>query len=94
MGHSGLQKEVLALYRRALRMINSKPAPNRPNFYILVQHEFRVRGAVSPRDVNTIEYLMRQGRKRLEVLEDRGVKECWVSGEMRAWWDSTGRRRA
>ncbi|KAG9092796.1 hypothetical protein FRC06_011786 [Ceratobasidium sp. 370] len=87
MGHSGLQKEVLALYRRALRMVHSKPASSRLNFYILVQYEFRVRGAVSPRDVNTIEYLMRQGRKRLEMMEDRGVKECWVSGEMQRWWN-------
>jgi succinate dehydrogenase assembly factor 1 len=68
-------------------MVHSKPPPTRENFYILVQHEFRVRGAVSPRDVNAIEHLMRKGRKQLDMLEDRGVKECWVSGEMRTWWD-------
>ncbi|CAE6417522.1 unnamed protein product [Rhizoctonia solani] len=84
---SGLQKEVLGLYRRALRMARSKPASSRGNFNILVQYEFRVRGAVSPRDVGTIEYLVRRGKKRLEMLEDPGVKECWVSGEMREWWD-------
>lgn len=71
----------------ALRMVNSKPPPARPNFNILVQYEFRVRGAVSPRDVNAVEYLMRQGRKKLEMLEDRGVKDCWVSAEMRTWWE-------
>ncbi|CAE7222203.1 unnamed protein product [Rhizoctonia solani] len=74
---SGLQKEVLGLYRRALRMVRSKPSPSRENFRILVQYEFRVRGAVSPRDVGTIEYLVRRGKKRLDMLEDAGVKECW-----------------
>ncbi|KAF8599459.1 hypothetical protein BDV93DRAFT_449305 [Ceratobasidium sp. AG-I] len=90
MHHSGLQKEVLALYRRALRMVNSKPPLTRPNFNILVQYEFRVRGAVSPRNVNAVEYLMRQGRKKLEMMEDRGVKDCWVGGEMRTWWEKGG----
>ncbi|KAH7336766.1 hypothetical protein B0J17DRAFT_718688 [Rhizoctonia solani] len=83
---SGLQKEVLGLYRRALRMARSKPAESRENFNILVQYEFRVRGAVNARDVGTIEYLIRRGKKRLDMLEDVGVKECWVSGEMREWW--------
>ncbi|CAE6413025.1 unnamed protein product [Rhizoctonia solani] len=67
---SGLQKEVLGLYRRALRMARSKPAHSRENFNILVQYEFRVRGAVSGRDVGTIEYLVRHGKKRLDMLED------------------------
>ncbi|ELU37667.1 hypothetical protein AG1IA_08304 [Rhizoctonia solani AG-1 IA] len=83
---SGLQKEVLGLYRRALRMVQSKPLGARENFTILVQYEFRVRGAVSARDVGTIEYLIRRGKKRVEMLEDPGVKECWVSGEMRDWY--------
>jgi succinate dehydrogenase assembly factor 1 len=67
-------------------MAHSKPPGARENFTILVQYEFRVRGAVGARDVGTIEYLIRRGKKRLDMLEDPGVKECWVSAEMRDWY--------
>ncbi|KAG8689551.1 hypothetical protein FRC11_001984, partial [Ceratobasidium sp. 423] len=73
----------------ALRMARSKPAHSRENFNILVQYEFRVRGAVNARDVGTIEYLIRHGKKRLDMLEDAGVKECWVSKDMLEWWSQS-----
>lgn len=105
-GKSGLQREVLALYRRyvlsfsmpqrgdhvhisaqrALRMVNTKPPPTRAKFLLLVRYTFRANASsVSPRDVSVIEHLMRKGTRQLEMYEDHGVKECWVSEEMLLW---------
>lgn len=86
LGKSGLQKDVLALYRRAIRMVNTKPPPTRPKFLLLVRYTFRVNASsVSPRDVSAIEHLMRKGTRQLEMYENLGVKDCWLSEEMLLW---------
>ncbi|PFH54079.1 hypothetical protein AMATHDRAFT_136135 [Amanita thiersii Skay4041] len=83
---SGLQREVLALYRRALRMVATKPPATRPKFRLFVQHSFRTNATnLSPRDVSAIEHLLRKGRRQLEVYEHASVKDCWVSQEMNVW---------
>ncbi|KZT73760.1 hypothetical protein DAEQUDRAFT_661624 [Daedalea quercina L-15889] len=84
--HSGLQKEVLALYRRALRMAHSKPSAVRQNFDLFVRYTFRTRAsAVSSRDVAAIEHLLRHGRRQVEMYEDNKVRNCFVSKEMLEW---------
>ncbi|EMD39940.1 hypothetical protein CERSUDRAFT_103849 [Gelatoporia subvermispora B] len=84
--HSGLQREVLSLYRRALRMVNSKPEPARPKFLLYVRHAFRTQAtAVSPRNISAIEHILRRGRRQLEMYEDSKVRDCWVSKEMLQW---------
>ncbi|KAK7689997.1 hypothetical protein QCA50_006639 [Cerrena zonata] len=91
--HSGLQKEVLALYRRALRMVQTKPPPVQPKFRLFVQHTFKTQAfSLSPKDISAIEHLLRKGKKQLEVYEDPKVRDCWVSKEMRDW-DERHRRR-
>ncbi|TFK64621.1 hypothetical protein BDN72DRAFT_846385 [Pluteus cervinus] len=90
---SGLQKEVLALYRRALRITNSKPPQTRSKFRLFVRYTFHMNAAnVSPREVGAVEYLLRKGKRQIEAFEDPAVKDCWVSGEMRAW-DQTRNKR-
>jgi succinate dehydrogenase assembly factor 1 len=67
-------------------MVNTKPPPSRPKFLLLVRYTFRVNASrVSPRDVSAIEHLMRKGSRQLEMYEDHGVKDCWVSGGMLEW---------
>ncbi|EIM85801.1 uncharacterized protein STEHIDRAFT_58727 [Stereum hirsutum FP-91666 SS1] len=84
--HSGLQKDVLALYRRALRMVRTKPENVQPKFSLFVRWSFRTQSAgVSPRNVSTIEHLLRKGARQLETYESPTVKDCWVSGEMKQW---------
>ncbi|KAI0051399.1 hypothetical protein FA95DRAFT_1485324 [Auriscalpium vulgare] len=84
--HSGLQKEVLALYRRALRMVRTKPAATRDKFHLFVRYSFKTQATTfSPRKVSTVEHLIRKGRKQLETYESPAVKDCWVSREMREW---------
>ncbi|KAI9435376.1 hypothetical protein F5148DRAFT_989868 [Russula earlei] len=84
--HSGLQKEVLALYRRALRMVRTKPPPSRDKFRLFVRYSFKTQAAaVSPRSVGTVEHLIRRGQRQLETYEHPAVRDCQVSREMRDW---------
>ncbi|KAJ7600710.1 hypothetical protein C8J56DRAFT_847282 [Mycena floridula] len=90
---SGLQQEVLNLYRRALRMAQRKPQSTRAKFDLLVRYTFRQRASsVSARDVSAIEHLMRTGKRKIEMYEDPSVKDCWVSEEMQEWSKSQKRR--
>ncbi|KIK52048.1 hypothetical protein GYMLUDRAFT_180533 [Collybiopsis luxurians FD-317 M1] len=83
---SGIQKDVLSLYRRALRMVKTKPPSTQDKFSLFVRYTFRQNASsVSPRDVNAIEHLMRKGKRQLEMYEHPSVKDCRVSHEMREW---------
>ncbi|KAI8978664.1 hypothetical protein BD414DRAFT_374663, partial [Trametes punicea] len=91
---SGLQREVLALYRRALRTVNTKPPAAQPKFRLLARYSFRTQAAaVSPRDISAIEHLLRKGRQQLEIYEDPKVRDCWVSTEMVQWGEKNKERR-
>ncbi|OBZ71327.1 Succinate dehydrogenase assembly factor 1A, mitochondrial [Grifola frondosa] len=83
---SGLQKEVIALYRRALRMVNTKPTHAQPKFSLFVRYTFRTQAAsVSSREVAAIEHMLRRGRRQVEMYEDGNVRDCWVSVDMVQW---------
>ncbi|KAJ7863114.1 hypothetical protein B0H14DRAFT_3862984 [Mycena olivaceomarginata] len=59
---SGLQKEILNLYRRALRIPRTKPTQTRAKWDLLIRYSFRNNAAsVSPRDVSAIDHLLRVG---------------------------------
>ncbi|KAJ1945044.1 hypothetical protein FBU59_002429 [Linderina macrospora] len=67
---SGLQKDVLRLYRDCLR------ADTRPRFYAFTRREFEKNiGAMKRTDVKAIEYLMRIGRRRLEQYRNPNVRD-------------------
>ncbi|OCH86397.1 hypothetical protein OBBRIDRAFT_797240 [Obba rivulosa] len=84
--HSGLQKEVFSLYRRALRMVNLKPEQARQKFLLYVRYTFKSQAAaVPPRNISAIEHMLRRGRRQLEMYEDSKVRDCWVSKEMLEW---------
>ncbi|KAF8271990.1 hypothetical protein EI94DRAFT_1567317 [Lactarius quietus] len=84
--HSGLQKEVFALYRRSLRMVRTKPPSTRDKFRLFIRYSFKTQAvAVSPRSVSTVEHLVRRGKRQLETYENPSVTDCWVSQEMRDW---------
>ncbi|RPD62422.1 hypothetical protein L226DRAFT_532572 [Lentinus tigrinus ALCF2SS1-7] len=83
---SGLQKEVLALYRRALRMVNAKPPAAQPKFKLYVRYTFKTQAtSVSPRDISAIEHMLRRGRRQIEMYEDTNVRDCFVSHGMLQW---------
>ncbi|KAH9922785.1 uncharacterized protein BXZ73DRAFT_51194 [Epithele typhae] len=83
---SGLQKDVLSLYRRALRMVSTKPEHAQSRFRTFVRYTFRTEAtSVSPRDIGAIEFLLRRGRRQLELYENPKVTDCFVSPEMYEW---------
>eukprot|EP00850_Spirogloea_muscicola_P009229 SM000051S17589 [mRNA] locus=s51:560086:560761:- [translate_table: standard] len=73
---SGIQREVLSLYRACLRAARAK----RPLAQVVALREharadFRRHAATVPRgDYRTIEFLLRQGRRRLQALAPPDVK--------------------
>lgn len=65
MARSRLQREVLNLYKSCLAAAKGKPGFDRT-----VREEFR-RNAIVPRaETMRIEYLLRNGRKKLEMIQD------------------------
>lgn len=71
---------------RALRVVRTKPIHTRPKFLLTIRHAFRATPSwVSARDFETVEFLLRRGRRQVEMWEDVNVRDCWVSEEMREW---------
>ncbi|XP_078438488.1 LYR family of Fe/S cluster biogenesis protein [Wolffia australiana] len=68
-GHSGLQKQVLALYRGFLRAARLKAPAERRQIEGIVTAEFRRDAkAVDRKNFLYIEYLLRKGKKQLDQL--------------------------
>ncbi|KAL7801359.1 hypothetical protein V8C43DRAFT_301370 [Trichoderma afarasin] len=72
---SGLQKEVLALYRQCLRECRKKPQNTRAHFEKFVRDEFSRNIAVEKRDFAAIEFLLRKGHRQLDVYSSPGIKD-------------------
>ncbi|KAL2349690.1 hypothetical protein BJ546DRAFT_1017424 [Cryomyces antarcticus] len=71
---SGLQRDVLSLYRRCLRAVRKKPAATRANFLAFAQREFRDHTALDKKDFAAIEYLLRRGERQLEMYRSPGIR--------------------
>ncbi|PGG96635.1 hypothetical protein AJ79_09508 [Helicocarpus griseus UAMH5409] len=71
---SGLQREVLALYRHALREIRKKPKESQDNFRQFARNEFRKNIDISKKDFAAIEYLLRRGRRQIEMYASPGIR--------------------
>jgi len=67
--HSGLQKQVLSLYRKCLRAARTKAPEQRVLFVNLIRDRFREHVKVPRADVIRIEYLLRKGNKQLDNLQ-------------------------
>ncbi|KAI0136716.1 hypothetical protein BJ170DRAFT_677586 [Xylariales sp. AK1849] len=72
---SGLQKEVIVLYRHCLRESRKKPQTTRPHFESFARTEFEKSIAIDKRDFAAIEFLLRKGRRQLEVYSAPGIKD-------------------
>ncbi|RFU35182.1 hypothetical protein B7463_g1152, partial [Scytalidium lignicola] len=75
MRYSGLQREVLALYRNCLRESRKKPATTRNHFESFARKEFEKGLRVDKKDFGTIEYLLRKGKRQLEMYSSPGIKD-------------------
>lgn len=72
---SGLQKDVLVLYRRCLRACRAKPAATRHHFEAFARREFEKNMALNKKDFSTIEFMLRKGNRQLEIYEAPGVTD-------------------
>ncbi|KAI4332428.1 hypothetical protein L6164_017337 [Bauhinia variegata] len=68
---SGLQKQVLSLYRGFLRAARSKPREERQKIESILSEEFRRNSKqVDRKNFLYIEFLLRRGKKQLDQLRD------------------------
>ncbi|KAF1845706.1 uncharacterized protein K460DRAFT_312376 [Cucurbitaria berberidis CBS 394.84] len=72
---SGLQKDVLSLYRQCLRAVRQKPAETQSHFRDFAKAEFQKHVHVGKKDFGTIEYLLRRGRNQIELYSDPGIRD-------------------
>lgn len=78
--HSGLQKDVLKLYRDLHRAARKKDPLGVNNFTSIVMQEFRVKAAsVTKTDFKTIEHLLRYGYKQKKLIEMPGFRTGGVT---------------
>lgn len=67
---SGMQKQILSLYRGFLRAARSKSAEDRHKIESIVSTEFRHNAKhVDRKNFLYIEYLLRRGKKQLDQLK-------------------------
>ncbi|KAM0332108.1 hypothetical protein ACHAQA_002380 [Verticillium albo-atrum] len=74
-GLSGLQREVLSLYRQCLRGIRSKPENTKPHFQSYARAEFQKHLGLDKRDFAAIEFLLRKGHRQVELYSSPGIKD-------------------
>ncbi|KAJ9054046.1 hypothetical protein DSO57_1026136 [Entomophthora muscae] len=76
---SGLQKEVLGLYRSVLRAIRLKPEANQPRFIKFARGEFEKNTReIKAKDFQSIEFLLRKGRRQLEIYQSSSITNIHV----------------
>ncbi|KAI9902968.1 hypothetical protein N3K66_002320 [Trichothecium roseum] len=72
---SGLQKEVVGLYRQCLREIRQKPESSKPHFQNFARSEFAKNLSIDRRDFGAIEFLLRKGKRQLDAYSAPGIKD-------------------
>jgi succinate dehydrogenase assembly factor 1 len=72
---SGLQRDVLALYRQCLRAARTKPSDKRPHFERFARHEFDKNITMDRKDFSTIEFLLRKGNRQLEIYSAPNITD-------------------
>lgn len=63
--HSKIQKQVLVLYKQCLRA-----AENKPGFKENVRNDFKKNALMPKKDILRIEHVMRQGERKLKMMQD------------------------
>ncbi|KAH7391976.1 complex 1 protein-domain-containing protein [Pyrenochaeta sp. MPI-SDFR-AT-0127] len=71
---SGLQRDVLSLYRQCLRAARRKP-DTQSHFRDFAKAGFQKHQHIEQKDFGTIEFLLRRGRNQLESYSDPGIRD-------------------
>ncbi|AGO11452.1 AaceriACR206Cp [[Ashbya] aceris (nom. inval.)] len=72
---SGLQKDVLHLYRECIRVAYTKAPENRPHFIGYIREEFRRHKDLPRKNFVAIEHLLRVGKKKLALYSSPEIKD-------------------
>ncbi|PQE08114.1 Complex 1 LYR protein [Rutstroemia sp. NJR-2017a BVV2] len=75
--YSGLQREVLGLYRKCLRESRKKPVVKeaRKHFEAFARTEFQKSIKLDKKDFGAIEYLLRKGQRQVDMYSSPGIKD-------------------
>lgn len=73
--YSGLQRDVLSLYRQCLRVARKKPTETRKHFEQFARQEFDKNLSIGKKDFSAIEYMLRKGQRQLEIYKDPGIRD-------------------
>ncbi|KAI9030072.1 hypothetical protein CLU79DRAFT_733938 [Phycomyces nitens] len=74
---SGLQQEVINLYRQCFRATLQKPKENRAHFQAFIRNEFR-HHQIRKSDFATIEYMLRRGKRQLETYSSPSIRDIHI----------------
>ncbi|WWC91176.1 uncharacterized protein L201_006117 [Kwoniella dendrophila CBS 6074] len=85
MTRSGLQQDVINLYRQGVRNAMSKPAEARANFLLHLRYNFR-NPKLRQRDYTAIEHQLRKMSRTLEMLSEPSTQRISISPEWQNWW--------
>ncbi|WPK26063.1 hypothetical protein PUMCH_003408 [Australozyma saopauloensis] len=72
---SGLQREVLKLYRICIRATYTKPSENRLHWRDYIRSEFDKHKLLPKKSFSVIEHLLRVGNRRYEMYRDPSIKD-------------------
>jgi succinate dehydrogenase assembly factor 1 len=72
---SGLQRDVLSLYRQCLRAARLKPSATRPNFENFARKEFERNTHLDKKDFSAVEFFLRKGHRQLDTYSQKGVTD-------------------
>ncbi|ODV97505.1 hypothetical protein PACTADRAFT_36642 [Pachysolen tannophilus NRRL Y-2460] len=72
---SGLQKEVIALYRECIRSAYKKPKENRNHWVNYVHSEFAKYRKLPKKEFATVEHLLRVGHRRFEMYSSDTIRD-------------------
>ncbi|ODQ64402.1 hypothetical protein NADFUDRAFT_83885 [Nadsonia fulvescens var. elongata DSM 6958] len=76
---SGLQRDVLKLYRMCIRACHKKPEDTRMNFVLFARQEFRKFSSIKTKDFTVIEHLLRKGARNLDLYANPGVRNVNIN---------------
>ncbi|BEI84380.1 hypothetical protein CcaverHIS002_0409840 [Cutaneotrichosporon cavernicola] len=85
MARTGLQKEVIELYRQGVRNAMSKAPDQRQAFLIHLRYNFH-HPPLTSRDFTAVEFQIRKFRRTLEMLSQPSTQRIGLSQDMRDWW--------
>ncbi|RKP19199.1 hypothetical protein ROZALSC1DRAFT_14288 [Rozella allomycis CSF55] len=82
-----IKNDVLALYRKLVRVVHSKPREFQQEFQKAIRYEFDINRNIPRTQINTIEHLMRQGEKKYEIIKDKSVFRINVPSHVEKYFE-------